>query len=261
MRPSSGPVTPEPAITEGVTIAGARAALTGNFIGVLGNGLTVEPNRGDGVLIQSTGDSAVIGRNDGTSFALSNLISGNWGNGITIDGAGSATVAANQIGTDASGRIPLGNRGHGIRLTNGAADNLVGGAATGGNNPTSNSFARPPQGNLISANRGCGVGVDTGASGNAFSGNFIGTTASGNAPLGNWQDGIAIVDADGNRLIGTTAARAAWARRSKTQPGCRMARGASPRRRARRTSRSAARSTFRRASATPTRSWATGATG
>lgn len=192
----------------GVTIAGARASLKGNFIGVWGNGLTVEPNRGDGVLIQSTGDSTVIGSNDTTSFALSNLISGNRGNGITIDGASGVTVAANQIGTDASGRIALGNRGHGIRLTNGAADNLVGGRATGGNNPTAGTFARPPQGNLISANRGCGVMVDTGASGNVFSGNFIGTTASGNVPLGNWQDGIAIVNAAGNRLIGTTAAQA-----------------------------------------------------
>jgi hypothetical protein len=65
--------------------------------------------------------------------------------------------------------------------------------------------ARPPLGNLVSANRGCGVRIDDGAGDNVLSGNFIGTTASGNAPLGNWKDGVAIVDSDRNSLKGTTA--------------------------------------------------------
>lgn len=189
----------------GVTIAASHTVLAGNRIGLWGNGVTLEPNRGDGVLVQAGAEGTVIGLGAAKSFQLSNVISGNLGNGITISGGEGTIVAANYIGTDATGRIPLGNRGHGIRLTAGATINVIGGEATGGNDPTGGVFVRPPQGNLISANRGCGVRIDSGATLNQLSGNFIGTTASGNAPLGNWKDGVAIVDADRNELTGTTA--------------------------------------------------------
>lgn len=188
----------------GVTVADDSTQLSGNCIGVWGNGVTVEPNRGDGIRVEDGVRFTQIGINLGTTFEVSNVISGNAGNGITILGDDNAVVA-NTIGTDASGTIPLGNGGHGIWITAGAANNLIGGDATGGNNPTAGVFVRPPQGNLISANRGCGVRIDAGATLNQLSGNFIGTTASGNAPLGNWKDGVAIVDADHNGLIGTTA--------------------------------------------------------
>ena len=39
-----------------------------------------------------------------------------------------------------------------------------------------------------------------------MSGNFVGTTASGNSALGNTSDGVAIVNANGNQLIGCTFA-------------------------------------------------------
>jgi hypothetical protein len=189
----------------GVTIAASGTTLAGNFIGLWGNGITLEPNRGDGVSIQPGADDTTVGIGSTTSFRLSNVISGNLGNGITIAGGDGSVVAANYIGTDVTGRIPLGNGGHGIRLTAAASTNLIGGVASGGNDPTGGVFAVPPQGNLISANRGCGVRIDGGATLNQLSGNFIGTTASGNAPLGNWQDGVAIVGADANALAGTTA--------------------------------------------------------
>ncbi|MGI9178251.1 MAG: right-handed parallel beta-helix repeat-containing protein [Pirellulales bacterium] len=189
----------------GVTIAASNTVLAGNRIGLWGNGVTLEPNRGDGVLVQAGAEGNTIGIGAVNSFQLSNVISGNLGNGITISGGEGTIVAANYIGTDATGRIPLGNRGHGIRLTNGATTNMIGGEATGGNDPTGGVFVRPPQGNLISANQGCGVRIDSGATLNQLSGNYIGTNASGNAPLGNWKDGVAIVDADRNELKGTTA--------------------------------------------------------
>lgn len=191
----------------GVTIAASNTVLAGNRIGLWGNGVTLEPNRGDGVLVQAGAEGNSIGLGAVKSFQLSNVISGNLGNGITISGGEGTIVAANYIGTDVTGQIPLGNRGHGIRLTAGATISVIGGEATGGNDPTGGSFVRPPQGNLISANQGCGVRIDTNATLNQLSGNFIGTTASGNAPLGNWRDGVAIVNADGNELKGTTAAQ------------------------------------------------------
>ena len=189
----------------GVTIASSNTTLAGSFVGLWGNGVTVEPNRGDGVLVKAGADGSRIGVASAASFELSNVISGNLGNGITIAGGDGTMVTSSYIGTDASGKIPLGNGGHGVWITAGATGNLIGGMATGGNDPTGGVFVRPPEGNLISANRGCGVRIDSGATGNQLSGNFIGTTASGNAPLGNWKDGVAIVDADNNALTGTTA--------------------------------------------------------
>jgi hypothetical protein len=135
-------------------------------------------------------------------FQLSNVISGNSGNGIGIYGSNANGIFMNNIGTDVTGTQARGNARHGIYITSGAAGDVVGGPATGGNDPTNNVFVRPPQGNLISANGGSGVYITGGAKGNYLSGNFIGTDASGNAPLGNHQDGVSIVNANGNQLIG-----------------------------------------------------------
>ena len=135
---------------------------------------------------------------------VSNVISGNGGNGIGVYGGTDNRIAMNNIGTDASGTVGLGNRQNGILLTRGAARNFIGGQVSAGNNPTKGVFVRPPQGNLISSNGANGVLMTGGATHNLMSGNFVGTTASGNAALGNRQDGVAILKADNNALIGCT---------------------------------------------------------
>jgi trimeric autotransporter adhesin len=135
-------------------------------------------------------------------FQLSNIISGNNGNGIGIYGATDNHIAMNNIGVDVTGTLGLGNIGNGILITDGASGNMIGGVASGGNDPTEAVFVRPPQGNLISANDENGVLITGGATDNQLSGNFIGTDNTGNAPLGNNLDGVAIVEADGNSLIG-----------------------------------------------------------
>jgi trimeric autotransporter adhesin len=137
-------------------------------------------------------------------FQLSNVISANGGNGIGIYGASDNQVAMNFIGTDASGTLRRGNAQNGILVTNGASRNLIGGQATGGNDPTGDVFVRPPQGNLISGNGANGVLINNGATENLLSGNFVGTSASGNSALGNSLDGVAIVNASNNQLIGCT---------------------------------------------------------
>jgi hypothetical protein len=139
-----------------------------------------------------------------TAFQLSNVIAGNGGNGVGLYGANNNQVAMNYIGTDAAGTLKLGNAGNGILVTNAATGNMIGGQATGGNDPTNGVFVRPPQGNLISGNNGDGVLITGSATQNTLSGNFIGTTASGSAALGNVLDGVAIVHASGNSLIGCT---------------------------------------------------------
>lgn len=137
-------------------------------------------------------------------FMLSNVISGNGDNGIRLYGAHDNQIAMNFIGTDVSGTLDLGNASSGIFLTAGAARNLIGGVATGGNDPTNDSFVRPPQGNLISGNDANGVYITGYATKNQLSGNFIGTTASGNAALGNTGDGVRIGSANNNSLLGCT---------------------------------------------------------
>lgn len=137
-------------------------------------------------------------------FQLSNVISGNGGNGIGVYGSVGNQIAMNEIGTDASGTQKRSNGQNGILLTQGAKLNMIGGQATGGNDPTAAVFVRPPQGNLISGNRGNGVLITSGARMNTLSGNFVGTSAGGNTALGNRLDGVAIDKANDNQLIGCT---------------------------------------------------------
>ena len=88
---------------------------------------------------------------------LSNVISGNGGNGININGSSDNVISMNNIGTDAGGTLKRGNAKNGILVSQGAARNIIGGQATGGNNPTNGVFVRPPQGILISGNKQNGV--------------------------------------------------------------------------------------------------------
>ncbi len=136
------------------------------------------------------------------AFQLSNVISGNGGNGIELNGSNNNQIAMNYIGTDASGTLARGNAVNGILVTAGSANNTIGGENTGGNDPTNAVFVRPPQGNLISGNDGNGVLIEDGATANQLAGNFIGTTTSGNVALGNHQNGVAIFNANGNSLLG-----------------------------------------------------------
>ncbi|HZZ78844.1 MAG TPA: hypothetical protein VFE62_10020 [Gemmataceae bacterium] len=137
-------------------------------------------------------------------FQLSNVISGNGLDGIELNHSGANQIAMNYIGTDASGTHAIGNARNGIYLHNASNANLIGGEATGGNDPTNDVFVRPPQGNLISGNGANGVFIADRSARNQLSGNYVGTDATGNAPLGNSLDGVAIQDANYNQLIGCT---------------------------------------------------------
>ncbi len=145
-------------------------------------------------------------------FQLSNVISGNMGNGIIISGAKGNVVAMNYIGTDPAGSTDpgYGNGLNGIFITNASWGNLIGGQAAGINNPTGSKnpadavFQRPPQGNLISGNLSNGILINDRSRGNVLTGNFIGTDAAGTSALGNGKDGVAIDNANDNSLVGCT---------------------------------------------------------
>ena len=143
-------------------------------------------------------------------FQLSNVISCNSGNGINLSSSNGNVIAMNYIGTDPAGTSPgFGNTMNGILATGGSSGNLIGGQAIGTNNPTGSEdpanavFQRPPQGNLISGNLAYGVLINGASTGNVLSGNFIGTDAGGSRALGNGQDGVSIVNANNNSLLGT----------------------------------------------------------
>jgi hypothetical protein len=198
----------------GVTLAARNITLNADYVGVGLRG-RAEGNRGAGVYVAASSSGDRIGLNrSGVPGTLGNVISANAGSGIVLSGSDGDTVAANRIGTNPGGTAPLGNGGDGILITRRADHNEIGGTAytdpkTGqANNPTGSKgtvtpvFVVPPLGNLISGNRGDGVGISAGSSGNVLNGNFIGTSASGNSALGNRADGVWIDHASGNSLIG-----------------------------------------------------------
>lgn len=202
----------------GITIDSSGVTIAGDYVGLTTAG-TALGNAGSGIYVASTSSDNIIGYNPtAASGVVSNVISGNAGNGIVLNGSSDNTLVNNYVGTDPTGTTAIANGASGILVTNGAANNLIGGTAytdttTGAvNNPTGSEgtitpavIVTPPLGNLVSGNTGDGIVISDGANNNVLSGNFVGTTASGDAALGNGGDGIAIVDANNNSLIGCTA--------------------------------------------------------
>ena len=167
--------------------------VTGNEIGTDPTG-TMAVGNGNGVEINGAGNT--IG---GTTTADRNIISANTNDGILISGSGATgnVVSGNDIGTDLTGTVALGNLSAGVGIT-GASGNTIGGTAPGAGNVIS--------GNGTPEGQGAGLLINgAGASGNLVQGNFIGTDSGGTSALANLGFGVAIVAASGNTLGGTTA--------------------------------------------------------
>jgi hypothetical protein len=111
----------------------------------------------------------------GTVAAARNVISGN-GDGVRSIGF-STTVQGNFIGTDATGRVALGNSGRGLIWLRDFGQ--IGGPAPGGRN-------------IISGNGADGIRIGTDAHSYLVGNNYIGTDVSGARALGNSDDGIEI---------------------------------------------------------------------
>lgn len=194
---------------DGIILDASRITLQNNLIGVGLDGTTAQGNQGHGITLTERSSNNLIGTLDpltGVPLAQqrSNVISANGGSGIHAEGSDGNRIANNRIGTTADGSADLGNGDHGVRLLNGADHNRIGGAAHAGNDPTKGEFQRPGQGNLISGNGLNGVLISDGSRNNRLMGNFIGTDATGTTAIGNSGDGVAIIKADHNGLIGTT---------------------------------------------------------
>ncbi len=91
--------------------------LAGNLIGTDASGASALPNGGSGVTLANNADNNAVG---GATAGFRNVISGNSGSGVNIDGSTSDcnynTVQGNYLGVNASGDS-LGNGGDGVSIT------------------------------------------------------------------------------------------------------------------------------------------------
>lgn len=172
---------------QGVYVAGSAATgnqVLGNYVGTNVTGLSTLGNDGQGVFISYAPGNTV----GGTAVGAANLLSGNQGGAVWIEGASGTQVLGNLMGTDITGGGALAN-GRGVSLVN-ADHNTIGGVD-------------PAARNVISGNASDGVWI-TGAqaTANQILGNYIGTDVTGGARLRNGFNGVYIVGAASNNTIG-----------------------------------------------------------
>ncbi|MBN8249884.1 MAG: hypothetical protein J0L84_20885, partial [Verrucomicrobia bacterium] len=162
----------------GVRINGTNSVGTqilGNFIGLDVTGTADLGNTDHGILL----DRAVETMIGAATPAAGNVISGNNGHGIRVEGAGGrrAVIRSNRIGLDASGLADLGNNLDGISIVN-SPQSVVGG---------------PGVGNLVSGNGGAGLRLDGANTTNTtVLGNRFGTDTTGVRGITNNGAGIEI---------------------------------------------------------------------
>ena len=115
----------------GIKITGGAdgTAIQNNVIGLAADGTSPIGNEGDGIQLDDA-PGTLIG---GTDLGDGNVISANLGNGIDTSGdTAQLWVAGNEIGTDATGQLALGNQQNGINLA--SSTNSIGGTVAGASN-------------------------------------------------------------------------------------------------------------------------------
>ena len=186
--------------------------ILGNRIGTNRAGSGALQN-GYGVAIVAARETIIGGADTGTPWVCDgpcNLISGNDGFGISIQGVSAGAtgqtspgridrlavadqanqVLGNFVGTDLTGTSALPNLA-GVDLSYQAAGNLVGGSSLLG------------EGNLIGGNQIDGIVMRHPSTGNnQISGNRIGTTADGEAALANGWNGVQINEGASSNTVG-----------------------------------------------------------
>ncbi|GAB5403032.1 MAG: hypothetical protein Aurels2KO_12630 [Aureliella sp.] len=178
----------------GIVVGGSAATnnrIQSNIIGANITGTKPLPNTSSGVFVDDGARDNYVGTDsDGVRDAAEgNLISGNGGHGVIVRSAHSNVVAGNFVGTDIDGVSAIGNSFHGVQMTIGASENMIGGSS-------------PTERNVISGNGRAGVQT-IGAVSNHIAGNFIGVDVSGTKALGNDEYGILLRDDSESNVVGT----------------------------------------------------------
>ena len=191
------PMTPLPDVTDTLSVDGTTQsgfdASTGAPIVIL-NGASAGNDISGNTLWGPGADGSTVRGLEVVGFS---------GQGVDLEGASNCVVAGNYIGTDGASALP-NTAGVAINSlqqwspTSGptsiaATDDRVGGTT-------------PADRNVISGNTGVGVALDgEGVTGNVVEGNFIGTDASGTAPVPNGNIGVAVMATPSHNVIGGTA--------------------------------------------------------
>jgi len=140
--------------------------IAGCYIGINMYGAAAG-NQASGIVVAS--DNNTIG---GTAAKDRNVISGNLGDGVMINGALNS-IEGNLIGLNAAGTAALGTQGNGVTIDGNI--NMVGGSV-------------PEARNIISGNIGNGIRINSDS--DEVQRNFIGTDISGTVPVGNQMSGV-----------------------------------------------------------------------
>jgi parallel beta-helix repeat protein len=156
--------------TSGLVIEDAvNCRVSGLFVTGFGSGIIIEKGSGN-----------VIG---GIEVRERNVISGNSNSGIVITDSDSNQVIGNYIGIGADGASALGNQS-GVSI-GGGQNNVI-------------------ERNVISGNKGDGIGLDYDSNSNQVKGNYIGTSFNGTVALGNSNSGVGIYGGQYNVIGGAT---------------------------------------------------------
>jgi trimeric autotransporter adhesin len=171
----------------GIFVTSNDNVITGNLIGTSADGSATRANTGAGIYIDNASGNVV----GGSSSLLRNVISGNLGSGVGINGVGTVNnlVIGNYIGTDASGTTALANGFGGIGVTGGASYNLIGGFGVG-------------EGNVVSGNAGNGISLYN-SHHNLVRGNTVGLNALGGSAIANIQSGISVTNSVSDTIGGS----------------------------------------------------------
>jgi len=149
----------------GIQIGGQMTTVLGNFIGTNAAGTAAIGNGDRGIRIFNSPGNLVGGQ----SIAARNVISGNFGAGISIEesGAFGNVVQGNFIGTDVTGVVPLPNSPEGFGVGNSSGGVFI-------NRGSSNAIGGAEMGaaNTIAFNGGAGIWVLAGDA-NRISHNLI----------------------------------------------------------------------------------------
>jgi hypothetical protein len=165
----------------GVMLSGAATnTVEGNLIGLNSAGVA-QPNT-YGVVMENAAAGNTIG---GTTTAAKNVVSGNNGIGIYISGAGTSNnlIEGNDVGTLADGTTSLSNGSHGVLIDSHAANNTIGGTASG-------------TANVIAENDGNGLLIGSDPTVNATLAG-VGNAVEGNSIFSNTRLGIDLGPNDG----------------------------------------------------------------
>ncbi len=186
----------------GIFVTGVGATgnlIEGNYVGTNAVGGAAVPNSSASagsyraILINSGAQNTTVG---GSTAGAGNLLSGNLGWGLEVDGPVTANtvIEGNLIGTDATGTFAIGNGQSGGIVIYRAINTTIGGTTVAARN-------------VVSGNQSAGIiAQGTGLSQLLIEGNYIGTNSAGTAGISNFEPGVYVEDLAANVTIGSAVA-------------------------------------------------------